>query len=97
MKVKDYELFVTARAAMPLDDDGYNVIGLCGEAGEVAEWVKKAVYRKNAKFTEEMLLLELGDVIHYVTRIAIKHGWTLKEIMAANISKLEKRGYVKVG
>lgn len=97
MKIKDYESFVFDRAAMPVDDDGYNVIGLCGEAGEVAEWVKKAVFRKDPKHTEEMLLLELGDVIHYVTRIAIHHGWGLKQVMAANITKLEKRGRVKVG
>ena len=97
MKVAEYEAFVLEKAKMSVEDDSYNVIGLCGEAGEVAEWVKKAIYRKNDKFTEEMLQLELGDVIHYVTRMAIKHKWTLKQIMAANIVKLTARGEVKIG
>lgn len=91
MKVRDFEEFVSYRAAMPLGDDSYNVIGLCGEAGEVAEWVKKAQFRKNKTFTEEMLKLELGDVLHYVTRIAINHGWGVKDLMAGNIAKLEAR------
>lgn len=91
MKVKDYETFVAAGAFMPLNDDAYSVIGLCGESGEVAEWVKKALFRKNPKFTEEMLLLELGDVLHYVTRLSLNHGWTLKELMDANTGKLTAR------
>ena len=91
MKVKAYEEFVLLQAFMPVENEAYNVIGLCGEAGEVAEWYKKAVFRGNSKYTEEMLKLELGDVIHYVTRMAINHGWTLKELMDANKAKLEER------
>ena len=92
MKVKDYEEFVTGKCAfMPITDDAYSVIGLCGEAGEVAEWIKKAQFRKNPKFTEDMLKSELGDVQHYLTRIARNHGWTLKEVMADNMAKLTVR------
>lgn len=76
---------------MPVTDDAYNVIGLCGECGEVAEWVKKNQFRGNKKFTEEMLKKELGDVQHYLTRIAVNHGWTLKEIMQENMDKLSER------
>lgn len=93
MKVKQYEGFVAERAFMPLlpNDDSYSVIGLCGEAGEVAEWVKKAQYRKNTAFTEDMLKSELGDVLHYVTRIALNHKWGLKDLMVDNIAKLNER------
>jgi NTP pyrophosphatase (non-canonical NTP hydrolase) len=91
LKVRKYEEFVAAGAFMPIDDDAYSVIGLCGEAGEVAEWVKKAQFRGNKKFTEDMLKLELGDVLHYVTRMALNHDWTLKELMDANSEKLMGR------
>ena len=91
MKIKNYESFVIESAYMGLTDDAYNVIGLCGESGEVAEWVKKAVLRKNSKYTEDMLFKELGDVQHYVTRLALNHGWTLKQIMQGNIDKLTER------
>lgn len=90
MKVKQFEQFVR-EGVQPLSDDAYNVIGLCGEAGEVAEWVKKRKFRGNEKFTEEMLKLELGDVLHYITRLALNHGWTLKQLMEGNIQKLEIR------
>ena len=93
MKTTEYEHYVDEWAFMPLleNDDSYSVIGLCGEAGEVAEWVKKAQFRKNPKFTEEMLMSELGDVLHYVTRMALNHGWTLTELMDNNKTKLDNR------
>lgn len=91
MKVKDYESFVVESAYMGLEDDAYNAIGLAGETGEVCEWIKKAQFRKNPKFTEAMLKKELGDVQHYLTRIVLKHGWTLKEIMQENMDKLTTR------
>jgi NTP pyrophosphatase (non-canonical NTP hydrolase) len=89
--LRAYETFVQESGFIPLTDDAYSVIGLCGESGECAEWVKKAQFRKNKKYTPEMLKLELGDVIHYVTRLALNHGWTLREVMDGNVTKLEAR------
>lgn len=98
MKVKDYEAFVISCARMGLDNDAYNVVGLCGEAGEVAEWFKKAVFRTQSgaygppsDLTEDDLLNELGDVIHYVTRICLRYNWSLKDCMQANHDKLKAR------
>lgn len=91
MKVKEYEDFVRSQAFIPLENEAYSVIGLCGESGEVAEWYKKAVIRGNPKYTEDMLKLELSDVLHYICRIALNHEWTLKELMEANKVKLEER------
>ena len=90
MKVRDYEEFVKDMAFIPLNTDGdsYSVIGLCGEAGEVAEWVKKSQYRKNPSYTEDLLESELGDVLHYITRLALNHNFTLKGIMENNYRKL---------
>ena len=89
MKVRDYEEFVgTTAAFIPITNDAYSVIGLCGESGEVAEWIKKAQFRKNPSYTEEMLESELGDVIHYVTRLALNHNFTLKGLMEHNYRKL---------
>jgi NTP pyrophosphatase (non-canonical NTP hydrolase) len=92
LKVKAYEQFVDDQARMPILDLDYSVLGLCGEAGEVAEWVKKRVHRGNDKFTDEMLLSELGDVLYYITRIAHFKDWSLKDIMKYNVKKLKERG-----
>lgn len=91
IKVTAYEEFVEDSGYMPLSDLTYSFIGLAGETGECMEWLKKRNFRRNDKYTDEMLKLELGDVIHYVTRIARFKGWTLKELMAANVEKLQQR------
>ena len=46
---------------------------------------------RDSKVIDEPLLLELGDVLHYLTRIGQKFGMTLEQIMAANMDKLDKR------
>jgi NTP pyrophosphatase (non-canonical NTP hydrolase) len=89
--LRDYEDFVRSQAKMKIDNIDYSTIGLCGEAGEVAEWVKKRIHRGNKKFTKAHLLKELGDVQHYLTRIALWADLTLFEVMQANIDKLEER------
>lgn len=70
----------------------YATLGLTGEAGEVAEKVKKFI-RDNVPEPHYKVdvLLELGDALWYLTRVANEHGWTLEEVAAANIKKLEDR------
>src|SRR3990167_2396200 len=92
MTTKEFAEHVEKHATYDLDDQ-YCVIALNGEAGEVAEWYKKYVLRKNVigKHTEQDLLFELGDVLYYLTRLGMNHGWTLDTIMEANEQKLDKR------
>lgn len=92
MTLSEYEKFIVDSSYMGLHDDIYSVIGLCGEAGEVAEWYKKTKLRsKPSTLTEADLRSELGDVQHYVTRLALSHGWTLAEVMQDNVDKLTVR------
>ena len=76
-----------------------HVLGLCGEAGEVAESVKKSVYH-GVDYTIDQMEKELGDVLWYLTAVANDHGLTLNDIAEKNISKLRARypeGFVKGG
>lgn len=68
----------------------YAAIGMCGEAGEVAELVKKYEYHGHAIDTEH-LARELGDVLWYVAYMADLFGYPLGKIMAMNQEKLAKR------
>ena len=68
----------------------YAAIGMCGEAGEVSELVKKYAYHEHTIDTEH-LARELGDVLWYVTYMANLFGYSLGEIMAMNQEKLAKR------
>lgn len=92
MKIKEFEKFVEGRAKIPLDNLEYSFIGLGGEVGECLEWFKKSHYRKDSKFDTHDLMNELGDVLHYVQRIALEKGFTIKDCMEANIHKLLLRG-----
>ena len=68
----------------------YAAIGMCGEAGEVSELVKKYEYHGHAIDTEH-LARELGDVLWYVAYMADLFGYSLGKIMAINQEKLAKR------
>ena len=68
----------------------YAAIGMCGEAGEVSELVKKYAYHGHAMDTEH-LARELGDVLWYVSYMAHLFGYSLGEIMEMNQDKLAKR------
>lgn len=68
----------------------YAAIGMCGEAGEVSELVKKYAYHGRPIDTEH-LARELGDVLWYVSYMADLFGYSLGKIMAMNQEKLAKR------
>lgn len=92
MTASEFEAHVAKNAKEDLDFN-YAVIGLCGEAGEVAEWHKKVNLRKVLKSNlgDIDLLSELGDVLYYLTRAANLKGWSLEHVMEYNQLKLQKR------
>lgn len=65
-------------------------LGLTGEAGEVADYTKK-VYGHGHTADPAKVRDELGDVLWYVTALAQRWGYTLDEVAAANIAKLQRR------
>ncbi len=64
-------------------------LGLCGEAGEVAEKIKKR-YR-DGTLDAKQVAFELGDALWYLTAIADDMGYTLQDILDLNVEKLESR------
>jgi NTP pyrophosphatase (non-canonical NTP hydrolase) len=72
----------------------YPALGLCGEAGEVAEHAKKAIRDDGGEISSERrsaMSAELGDVLWYVSQIATELGLDLDEIAEANLQKLLSR------
>ena len=68
----------------------YAALGMCGEAGEASELIKKYAYHGHTIDTEH-LARELGDVLWYVSYLAHLFGYPLGKIMAMNQEKLAKR------
>jgi len=70
------------------------VLGLTGEAGEVAEKLKKIIRDKDSVVSEEdrlELAKELGDVLWYVAVFAHQLGVPFDEIAQQNLDKLASR------
>ncbi len=65
-------------------------LGLTGEAGEVADLVKKHLAQGHALDTEH-IVKELGDVLWYVAETATAVGIDMETIAYQNIEKLKKR------
>lgn len=65
-------------------------LGLCGEAGEVADSVKKA-YMQGHHIDCAHIAEELGDVLWYIAETATAIGYDMETIMQMNIAKLRKR------
>jgi NTP pyrophosphatase (non-canonical NTP hydrolase) len=65
-------------------------LGLAGETGEVIEPIKKEI-RGDGPLDKGKLKLELGDVLHYLCRIATHYDISMDDVMHANIEKIEAR------
>lgn len=68
----------------------WNALGLAGEAGEVADIIKKGVFHRHG-VDQAKLIEELGDVLWYVAALCSKLNVPLGDVMALNIAKLKKR------
>lgn len=97
MKFKDYQKIIEGFAVYPRETElsalSYLALGLNGEAGEVADEVKKAIRNDGAisAARRTKILEEVGDVLWCVARIAIEFDASLADIAQANIDKLEAR------
>jgi len=72
----------------------YPTLGLSGEAGEVADKVKKIIRDKGGIVndeTREAIKKELGDVLWYVAQLSTEFGLSLDDVAEGNIKKLYSR------
>ena len=65
-------------------------LGLAGEAGEVADLVKKHLYQGHP-LTVGKLALEIGDVLWYLAQISSALDLSLGDVAQANLDKLAAR------
>lgn len=96
MNFEEYQLEASQTALYPrrLENLEYATLGLAGEAGEVANIVKKIQRDHAGVITDEIcrkLKDELGDVLWYISACADELGLTLDEVAEFNVRKLAKR------
>ena len=66
------------------------LMGMCGEAGEAIDLMKKHMFQSH-ELDRIHMAKEIGDVLWYVSLAADSLGLTLEEIMQMNIDKLASR------
>ena len=66
------------------------VMGLCGEAGEAIDIVKKHLAQGH-ELDREKLIKELGDVAWYLAETAYALDVPLEDVLQRNIDKLRAR------
>jgi NTP pyrophosphatase (non-canonical NTP hydrolase) len=96
MNLNDYQLAALDTAMYPYK--GYNftypALGLAGEAGEVADKLKKVIRDNDGDLTKDVrdaVAKELGDVLWYVAVLAYEMNYNLSDIAQMNVDKLASR------
>ena len=96
MECDDYQRAAlrTARDKDAPDEFMHLVLGLVGEAGEIAEKVKKLVRDHDsdlAMLDRDNMAAELGDVLWYAAVLASFLGLSLDDVARRNLDKLADR------
>ena len=83
-----------------LDEKGANIerlltagVGINAEGGEFLEIIKKMIFQKKPwnEDNKEHLIIELGDLMWYVTQACIALDVSIDDVITRNVKKLEKR------
>lgn len=90
MNANEYQRKAMRTATHKCYDLANAALGLTGEAGEVADIIKKHLYQGHGLCPDEVIE-ELGDVLWYVALMADCFNITLGFVMHQNIAKLKAR------
>lgn len=95
MTLNEYQEHALETAIYPAESRIiYPTLGLTGEAGEVADKVKKIIRDNHKEFTPEKkaeIMKEIGDVLWYCATLSHDLGYTLDEVAQTNVDKLRSR------
>lgn len=97
MNLNDYQKRALTTASTTGDnfkDLLHWVLGINGEAGEVAEKLKKIIRDKDSQISDQdkqELAKEVGDVLWYLAVFSHHLGLELDDVAQANLDKLQSR------
>lgn len=100
MRLNEYQVAATKTAIYPHHGEQnfgglcYTVLGLVGEAGEIAQKLKKVLRDKGGLFdfyAKRGIAEEIGDCLWYLAAMATELDFTLDELAKINLAKLKSR------
>lgn len=93
--INEYQKAAMSTAIYPKDNDiAYLALAVCGEAGELADKVKKVIRDHNGEYSPEKkraIIEEAGDCLWYIANLSAALGYSLTEVCRINIDKIESR------
>lgn len=96
MTIKEYQKETKTTARYPSSRSlEYTILGLCREAGEVADVTRRILRDYEGKLTKNMqekLGDKIGDVMWYVSQVCNEANLDLEEVMIRNIKKINEFG-----
>lgn len=94
MNGNEYQKLAMRTANFIANNDYFNLsnvgLGLSGESGEVADYIKKVLHQGH-EMDNQKLAYELGDVLWYVALGCQTINIGMDKVMEMNIEKLRKR------
>ena len=94
--LEEYQDFTDTLAVYPREQNQeviisamYCALGLTGEAGEVAEKIKK--WHRDGEINLQDLSKEIGDVLWYLTALSSAVGLDIQSCLEINMNKLRSR------
>ena len=93
MNFNEYQKLARSTAVYPEESKViYPALGLCGEAGEVADKIKKTIRGDSTlEKATGSIVDELGDVLWYLAILADDLGVELEDVAKWNVDKLQRR------
>ena len=92
--IKQFDTFTNQSGNLTNPSFIAKILGLSGEAGEVAEKFKKIYRDKNGQIDDndkQAITKELGDVLWYLATISRYLDISFEEVATRNIDKLQSR------
>lgn len=92
MTGKEYQALAMRTASNQTKDNLIlnGVLGLNGEAGEIADAMKKHLFQGH-ELNRQKIIEELGDVLWYIAILSEGLDTTVDEVMEINVAKLKAR------
>lgn len=96
MEFSEYQIRAKETAIYPNVGSNYvfPTLGLVGEAGELANKVKKIQRDHGDVITDditEFIVNEMGDLMWYMAQLSTEFGISLEDVAAKNLNKLAAR------
>ena len=96
MNFEQYQELASETAIYPNKGNNpyYPTLGLCGEAGEVAEKIKKVMRDEDGEFSIDKtaeITKEIGDVLWYLAALCEELDIDLETCAILNLNKLKQR------